>query len=350
MAKRKRLTPARPENLGTPAEGSGPVEASPETKSVFPSYPLGVAPKPQPAAPPIAHVAGDAATVAALAEVSEELHAARREGRMVQSLALEEVDATYLVRDRLVSQDADMEALCASLSARGQQTPIEVVQTATGFGLISGWRRLTALRNLYQQTGEARFASVLALVRQPRDAADAYVAMVEENEIRVGLSYFERASIVMRAVEEGVYPDAKKALAGLFSAGSRAKRSKIKSFLPVVEALGGVLHHPAAIGERLGLTLSQQLQSDPELKARLGKALEAQSKPDAEGEIALLTDVLAQAERPEKAEKPAAPAPLREDIAPGIWLQRGPKGLLIGGAGLTPQIEARVRRALGESS
>jgi len=100
----------------------------------------------------------------------------------------------------------------------------------------------------------------------------------------------------------------------------------------------------------LGLALSQQLQTDPALKARLRKALEAQSTPDAEGEIALLTDVLAQTDPPEKAEKHAAKAPSREDIAPGIWLQRSPKGLLIGGAGLTPQIEARVRRALGENS
>lgn len=340
MAKRKRLTPSPPEALVASAQ------AAPETKSVFPTYPLGVAPKMRNSAPPIAHVAGDASTAAALAEMSEELHAARTQGRMVQQLPLPLIDASHLVRDRLVSQDADMEALCASLEARGQQTPIEVVETATGFGLISGWRRLTALRQLHAQTGEDRFASVLALVRQPRDAADAYVAMVEENEIRVGLSYFERARIVMRAVEEGVYPDTKKALAGLFGTGSRAKRSKIKSFLPLVEGLGAVLHHPAAIGERLGLALSQRLQAEPAFQARARAALTDQTAPDAESEVALLTGLLEHKGRSGKPRKESAQAAPREEVAPGVWVQKTARGLMVGGSGLTEEIEARVRQAL----
>ena len=55
---------------------------------------------------------------------------------------------------------------------------------ALPYGLISGWRRLTALQALHAETGEARFATVQALVRRPETAADAYVTMVEENEIR----------------------------------------------------------------------------------------------------------------------------------------------------------------------
>jgi hypothetical protein len=34
---------------------------------------------------------------------------------------------------------------------------------------------------------------------------EAYLAMVEENEIRVGLSFYERARIVARAAEAGVF-------------------------------------------------------------------------------------------------------------------------------------------------
>ncbi len=213
MAKRKRLTPARPDYLedNRPAPGLNPM---------FPTD----APR---TTPPVAQVAGATAAQAALEELSGELRAARAEGRLVQDLPLDSIEETYLVRDRLAADDADMEALKESLKARGQQTPIEVVELAEGrYGLISGWRRMTALRALAAETGEARFDTVRAFLRQPQSASDAYVAMVEENEIRVGLSYYERARIVARAAEQGVYPDEAAALRGLFaSAGPSDPKS-----------------------------------------------------------------------------------------------------------------------------
>ena len=100
------------------------------------------------------------------------------------------------MRDRIAVAPDDLAALTESLRARGQQTPIEVVDLGGGqYGLISGWRRISALRALLDETGEAQFATVLALLRQPADASAAYVAMVEENEIRIGLSYYERARL-----------------------------------------------------------------------------------------------------------------------------------------------------------
>ena len=50
--------------------------------------------------------------------------------------------------------------------------------------------------------------------------------MVEENEIRVGLSYYERARIVAKAVAQGVFETEKQALQRLFHTASRPKRSK----------------------------------------------------------------------------------------------------------------------------
>ncbi|MEO9649014.1 MAG: ParB N-terminal domain-containing protein [Roseobacter sp.] len=345
MAKRKRLTPPRGDYLtGELVADTGSMPPL-ETKALFPTYPQGVAPKMRSPSPPIAHVAGDAATSAALAEVTAEFHSARAEGRMVQSLQLDQIESSYLVRDRLVADDEDMAALRASLSARGQQTAIEVVATEQGgYGLISGWRRLTALTQLYKETGDARFSTVLALVRRPVDAADAYVAMVEENEIRVGLSYFERARIVSRAVEEGVYTDTKSALNGLFGNGSRAKRSKIKSFLPVVEQLGPYLSYPAGIGERLGLALSQKLQADEAFKSDVVEALnKLGSTPTLEAE----QDILAAALETPKAPKIAKQAGgKREELSPGLWLERSAKTITIGGAELTPEIEERIRAAL----
>jgi ParB family transcriptional regulator, chromosome partitioning protein len=229
MAKRKRLTPADPDSFTPPMVL--------ETKAYL---------RPGITPPPIAQVAGDASTTAALAEVSEVLATARAEGRLVQRLALTSIDAGYLVRDRLAGNQDEMQALMDSLRSHGQRTPIEVTEIAPGrYGLISGWRRITALTRLFTQTGDARYETVLALLRRPDTASDAYVAMVEENEVRLGLSYYERARIVALAVEHGVFGSDKAALQALFATASRAKRSKIGSFLDIYRHLA----QPAATAE-----------------------------------------------------------------------------------------------------
>lgn len=244
------------------------------------------------AALPIAQVAGDAAAMAALAEVSEELASARAGGRMVLALPIDAIAEDYLIRDRVAQDPEEMAALMQSIAARGQQTPVEVVELGPGrYGLISGARRMTALRRLAEETGEARFGTVLALLRRPEGGADPYVAMVEENEIRVGLSFYERARVVMRAVEAGVYDSEKKALQGLFATASFPKRSKIKSFIPVVEALDGVLRFPARIPERLGLRLSKAL-GERGFRARAIAALRAAKPATAEAEARVLTGLL----------------------------------------------------------
>ena len=274
-----RLTPGLGAGADTGLQGAG----IPEPRS----FPFG---------PPIAQVAGAAATHAALDAVTEELRRARAEGRLVQALPLSSIDTGYLVRDRLEASPEELAPLIESLRARGQQTPIEVVepgpQEPSGrYGLISGWRRLTALARLHAETGDPRFGTVLALLRRPADAAAAYVAMVEENEIRVGLSYYERARIVAKSVEAGVFPTPKLALQGLFGAASRPRRSKIGSFLTIVAALDGALRFPTAIGERSGLALAHALQADAGLAGRLAMALALATPASADAEMAVLKAV-----------------------------------------------------------
>ena len=165
-----------------------------------------------------------------------------------------------------------MHALIDSLiRARGQQTPIEVVDLGDGrYGLISGWRRLRALRGLLAETGEARFATVQALLRRPDGASDAYVAMVEENEIRVGLGHYERARIVARAVEQGVYPEPKAGPAAI--SFDRQPRQAIQDRL-VSHRLSGASTAPPfprrPDRERLGLALAQALEADRALADRI---------------------------------------------------------------------------------
>jgi ParB family transcriptional regulator, chromosome partitioning protein len=308
MAKRKRLTPPQETYLAPVA---------PENKAL--NGPFGSVSR-SPA--PIAQMAGDAAAVAALREVTEELHSARAEGRLIQQVPLAAIEVDHLLRDRISHDDEDMAALRASLRARGQQTPIDLVDLGNGrFGLISGWRRLMALSDLHTETGDARFSTVQALLRRPDGSADAYLAMVEENEIRVGLGHYERARIAAKAAEAGVYPDVQAALRHLFSAASRAKRSKIGSFVTLYRQLDGVLHFPGTISERLGLTLAAALEADATLGPRLRRML-GDAKPKTPAEEQLL---LARALRPAR-RGPQVPPKGHDDIAPGIWLQVVGKG------------------------
>lgn len=276
---RKRLTPADPLQLQQPAAPA-------------PAY--GSGPLPPPRAP-IAQIAAEAATLGALAALSDAWEQAQEQGRMVLSLPLAAIDPAYLIRDRVGLEPEAMGILCQSLRARGQQTPIEVTALppdpatgATRYGLISGWRRLTALQLLHYETGEARFAEVLALLRQPAASSDAYVAMVEENEIRAGLSFYERARIVVQALQAGIFETEKAALQSLFSTALPAKRSKVKSFVPIVRQLDAALQFPARLSEKLGLTLARTLQVDPGFGRMLRDQLIKGPPASAEAEVAVI--------------------------------------------------------------
>lgn len=313
MAKRKRLSPANPVFLSEEA----PVPAPPHH------------------APPIADVAGEASARAALEEVTDTLTRARQEGRMVIPLPLTSIDMGYLVRDRLHVDDEEMAALVESLRARGQQTPIEIAPLGDDrYGLISGWRRCTALARLAAETGET--ATVLALVRQADQSAAAYLAMVEENEIRVGLSFYERARIVARCVENRVYSSQKEALNALFAAASRAKRSKIKSFITLVDALDGALRFPQSIGERLGLQIAKALETDATFAPRLRRALEQGAPETPEAEQAVLAATL----KPQK--QSPTKANTAQTLAPGLEMKAGRNSLTLKGAALDADLQARL--------
>lgn len=305
MAKRKRLyVPANPL--------SGPFAGELETKSAF-------SPK---ARMPIAEVAGDAAGRAALEEVAVAMTEAEEEGRVVRKIPLRAIDTQHLNRDRLVFDDTEMETLKASLATRGQQTPIEVLAVASdSYGLISGLRRVIALK-------EMGATEVLALVRRPETAQAAYVAMVEENEIRADLSFYERANLAVTATIAGVYPTPKRAISELFAHASSAKRTKIGKFVTIREALGKTLRFPAAIPEKLGLDLAAAIEADPALARRIGEALRKTPPEDAVAERRTV-------ERALKAPKgPGVAAEAPRQIAPGVALKVSKGRVALSGRGV----------------
>ena len=327
MAKRKRLQPAR--GISPKAEGK------PATTGLTAMR------------PPIADVAQDAATNAAFEEVSRELTNARQSGRLIQALPLEAIDETYLVRDRIlddVNAD-DMAVLVASLRERGQQTAIEVTDLRNGtYGLISGWRRLQALREIAADHNGV--GTVLAIVRLPEDMPAAYQAMVDENEIRANLSFYERARIVVKARDRGVFSSTKGALTRLFGSVSRAKRSKINSFIGVVDAFDAVLSFPVALSEKLGLAMAKALDADPGFAQRLTDALQQAAPGDASEEAAVIVAALDGG----KVKSPAAPKgrPETTYIREGLRMTVHPEGrVVLEGARMTePHMLKALRKAL----
>jgi ParB family transcriptional regulator, chromosome partitioning protein len=319
MARRKRLGPA----ALTGGEADLPV-------------PLAVLPGRASPTPPIAQVAGATAAEAALRELSDAFATARAEGRLVQALPLEAIEAGHLKRDRLAADAEEMSALKSSIAERGQQVPVDVVDLGQGrYGLISGWRRLQALRELGAETGEARFGEILAVLRRPAGAAEAYLSMVEENELRVGLSYYERAQVAARAAEAGVFADAPSAIAALFPTASKAKRSKIASFVRVHRELGEALRFPWEIGERLGLKLAQALAEGQ--GERLRAALDAAAARSAEAELAALTRALSPAKGSDTPNRVA-----HRTFPGGVELTRSARALKLSGPGVDEALAREI--------
>ncbi|MEL7154891.1 MAG: ParB N-terminal domain-containing protein [Pseudomonadota bacterium] len=222
--------------------------------------------------------------------------------------------------------------LKSSIRARGQQTPIEVVRIDDGakrYGLISGFRRYMAISALRDETGAPAFATIKALVKPIETVSDRYVAMVEENEIRLNLSFYERAKLAAEAARMGVYPDPETAVRTLFAAATPAKRSKILSFVRLHDALGDVLRYPSAIPEKLGLKLVAAISEDPRRLRRLKETLRKNIPDSPDKERAALDRALA---------KSAGPDVPKSDVIAGVRLDAGKGRVVLSGKGVTPTL------------
>lgn len=228
--------------------------------------------------PPIAQVAAEAASLSGMTTVTDRVELAKDQsdaarwrdaqdaGLVAEILPLELIDAEYIRRDRMVEDEEAMAELLESLRSNGLRTPIEVTRVGDGFGLISGFRRLDAFRRLSKT--DDRFATIPAFVRDAGSGQGAYVSMVEENELRLNLSPYERGRIAVLAVGQGIFESTEAAVDVLFATASKAKRSKVRSFAMIHEALGDLLQHPVAISEKAGLKLASALRGGAQSKLR----------------------------------------------------------------------------------
>jgi ParB family chromosome partitioning protein len=324
MAKRKRLEAPGAEELA-------------DLEADFAAKPL---PERTGLAAPIAQIAGDIARVSEPLDTDKRVSIARdgvdaeawrtatAQGRVITDLALERIDLDYMMRDRIVVEASELEELKTSILAHGLRLPVEVVALEDGsYGLVSGWRRVTVMRQL-QAEDPASYSTIKAIIRPPYEAADLYTAMVEENELRAQVSPYERGRIAVVAARLGVFADTEAAIETIFASASKAKRSKIRSFAYVHDELGDMLQFPTDLSERNGLRLAYALREGyaPQLRTALigsvrgGPALE----------WGLLEPIVAAAEAVErthdKGGRPrtrfARPTGRPEDLANGISMER----------------------------
>ncbi|MEM9972221.1 MAG: ParB N-terminal domain-containing protein, partial [Pseudomonadota bacterium] len=140
--------------------------------------------RPSTSAAPIAQVAADAAQ-AWTAEDSETRAAAARdqadirrlrqaeaEGRLLVEIPLTEIDADAMVRDRAQLDPEEMRELRDSILANGLRLPIEVYELAAPrgsvrYGVLSGYRRLKAVQEIWHSTELPKFSAIRAIIRQP---------------------------------------------------------------------------------------------------------------------------------------------------------------------------------------
>ncbi|KIC14398.1 ParB/RepB/Spo0J family partition protein [Leisingera sp. ANG-DT] len=304
--------------------------------------------------PPIADVVADAArhadplpqadreAIARDKADAERLRAAEGKGLVAVELPLEDITADALNRDRIELDEEEMQELMTSISVNGLRLPIEVFEPlnpedAGKYALVSGYRRLTALRRLNAVSGGDRFQTIPAFIREPGSIANALVSMIEENEIRSGLSQYERGRAAASAVHDGIFASVDEAVAVLFQHASKAKRSKIRSFAVIHEELGDMLSHGTGLNERQCLRLAGALRTGA--AERLRAALERAGGRSAAEEWEAMVPVIESTEgepldpsrggRPKTAKK--VEKARRTEVARGITIEReyGPAGYAI---------------------
>lgn len=224
-------------------------------------------------------------------------------GLVTDMVPIDAVHATKLIRDRAKGADADLAELKASIRAVGLSNPIRVEQVGEGrYELVQGWRRLSAYRELFAETGDEAYARIPAGLMAKGETLDGlYRRMVDENMVRKDISFAEMAQLARAyAADEATdCRDLDEAVNRLFATANPQKRSYIRRFALVMATVGSALRHPEVIPRALGLAVANRIEAAGGSVGALVAALERAG--DADTELAALRDF---AEAPVEAEAP----------------------------------------------
>lgn len=239
----------------------------------------------------------------------------KRAGLITDMIPLDAIDTSKLIRDRSRAPDFELAELVASIRDIGLSNPIRVEPAGQGrFELIQGWRRLSAYRQLLEETGDAEmWGRIPAGIAARGDQLESlYRRMVDENLVRKDISFGEMAQLALHYAMDShtAENDPEKAVAILFKSAGYQKRSYIRNFIPVIERLGETLMYVQEIPRALGLALAQRLEEVP----GLAQAIRAELK---DWDTRSITDELAVLRRYAGQGGEAAPdVPLPKGTAP----------------------------------
>ncbi|WP_304617222.1 ParB/RepB/Spo0J family partition protein [Paracoccus sp. (in: a-proteobacteria)] len=217
----------------------------------------------------------------------------KRAGLITDMIPLDAIDTQKLIRDRRPVADFELAELVASIREIGLSNPIRVEPAGEGrYELIQGWRRLSAYRQLLDETGDAdAWGRIPAGIAARGDALESlYRRMVDENMVRKDISFAEMAQLALHYAMDPLTEenDPEKAVAILFKSAGYQKRSYIRNFIPLVERLGETLMYPQEIPRALGLALAQRLADVPGLAAAIKSELRDWDTRSITDELAVL--------------------------------------------------------------
>jgi ParB family chromosome partitioning protein len=250
--------------------------------------------------------------------LAHEYVALKKNGQIVGLVDLSAIRADKLIRDRTGGRDPELDELKDSIRAVGLSNPIRVEEVADGYELVQGFRRLSAFRELFEETGDAQYARIPATLEARGAQIDTlYRRMVDENLVRRDISFAEMAQL---AVSYGARTGQTIGYAGdpvdvLFASAGRQKRSYIRHFAQLLREVGDALNFPEAIPRATGLGLVKLLDASPRFAGQLRALLDAHPNRDAQGELALLRQAVASGvPRPKKSKPPAPKSSARTTI------------------------------------
>lgn len=216
-------------------------------------------------------------------------------GLVVDRIPLDEIRTSKLTRDRSGNVDPELEELKASIRSIGLSNPIRVEEGENGYELVQGFRRWSAYKALFEETGEAEFASIPAgLVAKGESLTGLYRRMVDENLVRRDISFAEMAQLAMSYAEdpqtEATTLD--ESVSTLFASAGRQKRVYIRNFAELLSVLEGALQFPEALPRALGLDLRKVVLENEASAKRLVQLLRTVPAGTADQELRRLRDFI----------------------------------------------------------
>lgn len=235
----------------------------------------------------------------------------KKAGLITDLIPLDLIQTDKLTRDRAPGRDAEIDELKQSIRDIGLSNPIRVEPVGDAYELIQGFRRFTAYRELFDETGDEAFARIPAGINaKGENLLRLYRRMVDENLVRRGVSFGEMAQLAINYRKQAPEVEGyEQAVELLFASSGRQKRSYIKHFVRLLAATEGRIQHVDSIPRALGLQVVRRIDENPEAGSMLNRLLGAQTDRTAEEEQAVMAEFVAQLAVASKKKVPLATAP-----------------------------------------